>query len=405
MSPSPYDLNESELAAADADSEAPDMKPTFRCSSLPTLLLCPGAKALSEHAKPRQTGSSQALAGVWCHARGAQRLRDEESACGPEIVLPDLPADRFKEWIASYWVDTVRMFVEPHQGIEYEAEMQWEFDGFILTGHLDMLAIDADATEFVIGDLKSGSDPVTPAPDNAQVLGYSVLAALNYPTVQKGTLFLCQPLADESAGFERVTVSRAPDRKTLDAQVAYLERELNHVLDHELELNSGWRQCHYCPAALICPAFECDISTMRMTLIPAQLAALPSEPSLEKLFAFEAARKQFAEPLDLAHETLKARVAEMGGAELADGTKLLVVDRPGAREITDNAAATQRLNDMPEELFHRCYKYRPGEMEAALAEWLQLPKTSKKGASGQSAFKERFGDIVKQEMNQVLKIA
>jgi hypothetical protein len=320
-------------------------------------------------------------------------------------LLPDLKADHFKEWQVAFYVDTVRMYVEPHMAIEYEAGLSWEFPRFNLIGHMDTLALDPDATEFVGLDLKSGPVPVTPAPDNAQVLGYNVLVALNYPTVQKGTFALVQPQNNEEDGLERVTVARSPDRKALDAQIAYLERELNNVLDHHLDLNSGARQCHYCPAALICPAYENDITTMRMTLTPEQLDAIPSEPSIEKLFAFESARKQFDAPLTLAHDTLKERVEEMGGAELADGTKLLVVDRPGAREITDNAQATAALADLTEERFHACYKFKAGEIEIQLADQYGLPKTSKKGPSGQSMFKDKLGHLVEQKVNKVLKIA
>jgi hypothetical protein len=382
------------------------MKPTFRCSELGQVLWCPGSKALGAKAKPRARDSTQATAGQWCHARAAQRLRDEESATGPAIVLPELKADRFKEWIVSYYLDTVRMYVEADMAIEYEAALEWEFPRFILTGHMDVLALNADATEFVGLDLKSGTDPVTPAEDNAQGLGYQALVALNYPTVQRSTFALVQPTNNPDDGLERVTVARSETRGALDAQVTYLERELNHVLDAAGELNTGWRQCHYCPAALICPAFEADADLiMRMILTPEQLAAIPDEPDIEKLFVFEAARKQFEEPLKLAHETLKARVAEMGGAELSDGTKLLVIDRPGARTITDNAAATAALNDLPETLWHTCYKFRPGEIEIALAEFLSLPKTSKKGPSGASAYKDRLGHITVSAVNKVLKIA
>jgi hypothetical protein len=98
-------------------------------------------------------------------------------------------------------------------------------------------------------------------------------------------------------------------------------------------------------------------------------------------------------------------VKEMGGAELADGTKLVLVERPGRRTITDNAAATQRLNDLPANLFHRCYAYRPGEIESALAEFEQVPKTSKKGKSGQSLYKDRLADITEQATVEILKVS
>jgi hypothetical protein len=350
--------------------------------------------------------SSQAVLGRWVHARIAQRLKDEEGAVGPEIVFPDHKATRFDEWIASFCIDTARMYIEPHLALEVEAEYAWEFERFKLVGHLDCASIDANATEACDFDWKAGSAPVTIAADNPQLLGYRVLRALNFPTLQKILTALVQPQNDEDSGIEKITVVRAETREQLDREIAYLEQEINRSLDHQFDLNSdGFRQCQYCPAALVCPAFENDVEKMKLTLTPEQFAAIPSEPDLEKLYRFEEAAKKFEAPLALAHDTLKARVMEMGGAELSDGTKLFVVDRPGAREITDNAAATAALQCLSDDRFHQSYKFRPGEIERLLAEQFDLPKTSKKGDSGQTEYKERLGAITVQKTNSVLKVA
>jgi PD-(D/E)XK nuclease superfamily len=382
------------------------MKPVFRCSELATVLWCPGSKLLTGRLRAARKDTTQAAAGKWMHARAAHRLRDEEGATGPVFDLPKFDANRFHHWIVDYYIDTVRMYVESQLAIAYEQEMTWEFDRFILSGHMDVFAIDAQATEFTIGDLKSGPDPVTPADENAQVLGYMVLAGLNYPTAQRGNAFLCQPLNNPDDGLERVTVARAENRAALETQARYLERELNHALDRQYDLNSdGWRQCHYCPAALVCPAFLGDLLAMKMTLTPEALAAIPEEPDIERLFEFETAKKKFSDPFDRAHEALKEKVQEMGGAELKDGTKLYVVDRPGKRTITNNALATDRLSDLPDALFHETYSFSAGAIEEALATHRGLPKTSKKGESGQSAYKALLGDITTQAVNKVLKVA
>ena len=47
--------------------------------------------------------------------------------------------------------------------------------GFVLSGHIDSCSINPDATEAIGWDLKTGYDPVDPADQNWQILGYAVL--------------------------------------------------------------------------------------------------------------------------------------------------------------------------------------------------------------------------------------
>jgi hypothetical protein len=381
------------------------MKPVFRCSELGQVLLCPGAPLLRCIAKPPVADTSQALQGRWCHAKAARRLIEEEEAHGDKPELPAYPGGPFEEYIAAHFVDTVRMYVESYMAIEVEGEMSWEFDRFILTGHQDVFAISADGTEIVNGDLKAGSDPVDPADENPQGLGYLVLDVMNYPEARKATCFFDQPQNQPDLGLERVSHIMIEGRDKLEALAHYLERELNHVLDNPHELNSdGWKQCHYCSAALICPAFAGDIEAMKMTLTPEQIAAIPTEPDLERLWFFEQAKRKFGGPLDTAHEALRTLVEKAGTVvELKDGTKLYLVDRAGRRTFANNGAVAAKLDDLPDNLYHRCYAFSGGDIEDALAEYLKLPKTSKKGPSGQTEFRERLKGLYEQAISKVLE--
>jgi hypothetical protein len=160
-------------------------KPRFRCSNLDQILRCPGSKLLTARAVKPAEDSSQATAGKYCHAVAAQRLKDQEGAIGPEIVPSDFSGEKFHEFIIGYYLDTVRLYVESYMALTVEEEYEYEFDRFILTGHMDCMGIDADAKEFCGLDLKAGMDPVIEAEENSQVLGYLVLLAMNYPTAAK----------------------------------------------------------------------------------------------------------------------------------------------------------------------------------------------------------------------------
>jgi hypothetical protein len=348
--------------------------------------------------------SSQATAGKYCHAVAAQRLKDQEGAIGPEIVLPDFKGERFHEFIIGYYLDTVRLYVESYMAIAVEEEYEYEFDRFILTGHMDCTGIDADAKEFCALDLKAGLDPVTEAQENAQVLGYLVLLAMNYPTATKGTFAVVQPQNREEDGIPRVSHIMIEGREKLEALVHYLERELNHALDNPNQLETGWKQCHYCSAALICPAFKGEIDAMKLLLTPEQIAAIPTEPDLERLWFFEQAKRMFGGPLDTAHEALRDLVGKAGDTvTLKDGTKLYLTDRAGRRTFPDNAAVAAKLDDLEENLFWRCVTFGGGDIEDALAEHLKLPKTSKKGNSGQAEFRARMKGLYAQETHKILK--
>lgn len=390
----------------------------FRASQVPQAMLCSGSSRLIS--RIRENRSSQAAhLGNWCHHTAAKHLVDFHQAIPPEggLVAPAMP-EKFKpsgfgKWMADYFVQTVLTYAGADMALLVEQEFAHAFARFDLTGHIDAFAINADATEAVGGDLKSGPEHVDEAEQNAQVLAYIVLLKCAYPSLRKITFFICQPQNNPDEGFERVTFAEI-EGEQLDGVVRYLERELNHAIDHENELNSdGWKQCRYCPVAATgqCPAVNADIEEMKLTLTPEMVEAIQAEPTTEQLIAIEIAKKKFDPILKAAHEALKERI-EVTGPVAGQGYRFFLETGKGERTINDNAKATELLSDIPDETFHTLYAFRPEPIEKALAvreavrTGQKIPHDSKVAGktSGKSLFHDLFAGIVDQPEIKKLKM-
>jgi hypothetical protein len=268
-------------------------------------------------------------------------------------------------------------------------------------------------TEAVGLDLKTGTEIVDEAEQNAQVLGYMVLLKLCYPTLRKITFAICQPRNNPDEGQEHITWATL-EGDALDRAVTYLEREITVSLDNPNQLNSdGWKQCRYCPAADQCPAIAADIEHMKMTLTPEYVANISTEPSVARLLEIELSRKKLSPLFDRAKDALKARVEADGGEIIEDGVRIYVEERNSGREITDNKAATEALSALPDERFHRTYEFKPTAIEAVLAEHetertgAKVPVESKaKGkVSGKSLFNDLLGSVTQTKTAKWLRIA
>ena len=383
------------------------MKPRIRASQVDQFLACPASKTLQDLV-PEDLDSPAALAGRWCHAQAARLLMEQESAAGPShLVMPEFKTSGFHQWMVNFYLGAVRMYVEPYMALEVEGAMEWEFERFILTGHFDCLGIDPEAREAVGFDLKAGDDPVMDSDDNPQMLAYRVLLALNYPDLQTLRYLVVQPSGDPDAGYEQITGADATEgREKLEQMAAYLEAEINRALNRGRLLNSdGWRQCRYCKAALGCPCLKKEIENMQMELTNEMVTRFQQAADIEGLYKYVEASRKTGPLFDRATAVLREEVAKMGGAELSDGTKLLVVERAGRRFITNNAAAAAKLADLPDDLYDRCYAFRPPEIERVLAEHLRVPMKAKKGPDARKEYDSRLGDLTKQDMHRLLKIS
>lgn len=393
---------------------------SFRASQVPQALICHGSTQLIR--RIRENRSSQAAhLGNWCHWTAAKTLIEKHQAIGPDggLVAPVMPASfkpsGFGQWIADYFVAAVADETDADMAILVEQEFSHAFDRFDLTGHTDAFGINADATEAIGADLKSGPEHVDEAEQNAQVLAYMVLLKCAYPTLRKITFLIVQPQNDPDEGFERVTRAIA-EGDQLDGLVSYLERELNYAIDHENELNSdGWKQCRYCPVAHTnqCPAITADYESMKMTLTPEMVEAVKAEPSAKQLADLEILRKKFTPIFTAGHEAFKERIEAEGGRLTVDGHAYWLEEGPGRTKVTDNAKAAEVLADIPDATYHTLYEFKKEPIEKAFAAQetertgVKVPHDSKVAGrvSGKSLFRERFAGLTEQGTIKKLKMA
>lgn len=397
-------------------------RPRIRCSSLQQLLACPASLRLRAFVGDSKD-SAASLLGSWCHYEGARRLVENHGAVAEDgaLVAPAMPTGweppRFASWMVDFWLQTVLTYCDVDMALEVEAELSHSFAGFDLTGHVDCVGFKIGANgepEEAVGlDLKTGTEIVDEAEQNAQVLGYMVLLRLCYPTLRKVTFAICQPRNNPDEGQERNTWATL-EGEALDRAVSYLEREINASLAAPDQLNSdGWKQCRYCPAADQCPAIAADLEDMKMTLTPEHLANISTEPSVKRLLEIELARKKLTPIFERAKDALKERVRAEGGTIIEDGVRIYIEERNSGRKITDNAKATELLSDLPDERFHRTYEFKPAAIEAVLAEHesertgAKVPVDSKARGkvSGKSLFNDRLGAVTEQTTAEWLRIA
>ena len=374
-------------------------------------MLCGGSARLRRRVvKPGKSGPA-AVAGNWAHYVAAVSLMENEGAVftsGDRLPKPEgitnFKPSSFQRWMVRFYLETITYFAGLDMAIEVEAEFKEAFARFDLSGHADAFAINADATEAVGFDLKTGSELVDAAEDNAQVAVYIVLLFLAYPTLRKITFNIVQPANNPNDGFERVTSVTVEGEDKLRGLVNYIERELNHAIDHEDELNSdGWKQCRYCDAALICPAIKADLAAMKMKLTPEMLAQLQTEPDNTELVQLFLDSKKFTPIFDVAKEEVKSRLR--AGPIAAAGVNLTLTTRAGQRTITDKPKAAELLAVLPDELYYDCIDFSAAGIEAALAKHEKLPKESKVGPSGKSRYKDLFGTITEQGTSEIIKVA
>lgn len=398
------------------------MNPSIRCSSLAQLLACPASLVLRARVADGKDSAASIL-GSWCHYESARRLVDGHGAVAADgaLVPVTMPAGweapRFALWMVDFYLQAALTHCDVDMALEVEAELSHEFDGFTLTGHVDCVGfkvgddqMPVEATGF---DLKTGTEIVDEAEQNAQVLGYMVLLKLTYPTLRKITFAICQPRNNPDEGQERVTWATL-EGDALDRAVHYLAREIRTALAAPDQLNSdGWKQCRYCPAADQCPALAADIEHMKMTLTPELLANIATEPSVARLLEIELARKKLAPLFERAKDALKARVQADGGEIIEGGVRIYTEERNSGRKIIDNKAATEALSALPDERFHRCYEFRPAAIEAVLAEdesertGAKVPVESKARGkvSGKSLYADRLGALTETTTAVWLRIA
>jgi hypothetical protein len=311
-------------------------KPRIRCSELDRILSCPGSRLLNEIVE--LPVSQDGIEGSAIHYEVAWRIVNELAGSQPdgglpypEGVPPGYKIPSYSAWIVD-WCFRCLEHVPANWVVEVETALEWEFDRFILTGHIDVPTTSPDGLEADDYDWKTGINPVEPAESNEQVAGYMVLRRLNYG-IEKARFTIAQPRNNEDQGDQRESHVELVGAEALDRLVASLEARVNSALDRQMELESG-KQCKYC-VGLACPVLRKLKDLMKMTLTPQGLGEIRKTMPDAELVDLVADARTLKKPINDAEEILKERLA--GGVTLhgTDGRTAKVVESPGGYEVVD----------------------------------------------------------------------
>lgn len=354
------------------------MKPIKRCSSLDRDLLCNGAPTLCSRVDPRQ--GEEGTEGTALHQIAHLRMVTELGAVGDPGVAVECKATKFSAWISDYYYNFVKETTPADWSLEVEAHLEYEFDRFILSGHIDCLAMSADGSEAIIFDLKTGYIPVDIAEENEQVFGYNCVLLMAYPDLNKITSYIIQPRNDPDEGDQRISGPLVIEGDTLSNCLPTMERRINASLDNAMELNSGSVQCKWCPAAIQCPALIKERELMRHTLTEEEVARITRQPEDTTLADWVIASKTLNRPIEDAVTLAKERVKANGSLVASDGATITAKVEAGSLSYPDMPkfyeAFKQVLSD--EESIPACWKPSKTKIIDEIANKRGVKKTSKK---------------------------
>lgn len=384
-------------------------KPVIRCSSLDRLLSCPGSQTLIAKVEAEsfdlgeEVGHAMTWRGNWCHWEAARRLIEEHDAWtdGP-LQGPVLP----KGWQPSKWEHrSVEWFLanllavtpEDH-AFHVERALKWETPTFILTGHLDVFSVNADATEVHWNDQKTGLGEVDPADINWQIGGYGAVLKATIPTLKRGTARIFQRSADTPVSEIEI--------EDMDRLLPFLEQRINEALSNRYQLSTG-KQCLYCDALICCPAIREELKAMKMLLTPEQVESLKVVPSLAELAEVVHRFRLIAGPGEKLVDALRERLASAPGGEVAfDNFIARVVDAPGRRKVTNTKAAFDLASTkLPEDVLWDALSMSLSDLEDLLVEHGNMKRTSKKDGveNAEGWIKQNMKHLVERATNKQLK--
>lgn len=375
---------------------------TLRCSSLGRILSCPGSRTLEARVAPRV--GDDGAEGTYLHHLAHSRMIAELGARGELGQEPSRPASvKFSQWIADFYFNTVREMVPSDWSIEVEAALAYEYpasENFILSGHIDCMAINPDCTEVIFFDLKTGYDPVDVAEDNWQIFGYASLILTAYPGLQKITAYIVQPRNDEDEGFQRVSPPMVLKGERLAGLIPTLMQEVSRALSHSMELETGRKQCRWCPAVMQCPALRAEKDLMKITLTPEALARIEQTPSDSVLADWVVSMRTLRQPAADAEEMLKKRIEAAGFVDSGSGARITIKVEGGSYDFPDKPAYYRALREvMPdanEDKIATAFKFSVTATKDLIADVMGVKKTGKGAITAEGIFDARFRPLVKQ---------
>lgn len=405
------------------------MKPSFRSSEFDRILSCNGSITLTRLVAPRQ--GDEGYEGSYIHWAIADRLVRLHGAIPPEGGLPppDVPKGYklppFSAWIIDWGVRHVLETIPAHWCIFVEIALQNEFalktprwetgpngdryfvDGWVQTGHIDVMGINPEGTEAIGIDWKTGRDPVDPAENNEQVASYMTLLKSEWPTLESITFQIAQPRVDEEAGFERVsTVVVVGD--ALTALVASIDRRVQAAMDNAMELNSGLKQCRWCPASgPQCKAHQILKTKMKATLTQEDVARVKREPDDALLGDWIVAMRTLAAPTKDATELLHARLDTNPEIVAGDGTRITRKISKGSYSVPDPVKFMGAVRTLlpTDEMIAKTFTPSMTRIQDEIAAVNNVPKTGKSAITAASIFDAHLRPLVEQGDKRVLQFS
>lgn len=363
------------------------MKRSIRCSELDRVLNCNGSVTLVPLVDPRE--GDEGVAGTNIHAKIAWMLVSLIGAYSGEPIAGKVKPLGFDEWIADYCFREVRDSVPPDWSLEVETGWAYEFANFILSGHMDAVAISPDATEAIGWDYKTGYDPVDPAEFNEQVLGYIVLLKRAYPTLRKITFKIVQPRNDEDEGFERVS-SVTVNFDHTDIFINEFEMRMDKALSNPMELDTGRKQCRWCPVGfhLQCPALKLQQENMKLTMTKEALANIKRAADDKTLGDWVIAARTLKPISEAAEETLHARLDKQPSIVAGDGTTITRSTEKGSYSWPNRLVAFQAIKEVlpKDESLAKVLTPSVKAIKAEIATTMNIPQTGISSITAEKVF-------------------
>jgi CRISPR/Cas system-associated exonuclease Cas4 (RecB family) len=304
------------------------MKPTeisIRASSLGRIESCPLSYWLSQGA-PEQAPSPEADSGTRIHAVLAGEPPAIPLTAGEQDCV-----DLCRE-IHAGLVESLPTLDETltEQELSIVIKDGWIQDGWILTGHCDLVEI--RGTHMVVVDWKTGRGEVPHAALNLQLKAYAIMLLKDRPSIRTVTLAIIQPFGKNQGS--QITLERGDFVAAWKKLVSVFQAVAKAADSLPAPSESA---CKYCPALAICPAHRASIAqASTLTTRPAHWETATVEDKLTLWRQIKLAKKAIAEIEGLFRRDLESNADAFGG-------QVYIGRGRTTREVTDTAGLYAHL--------------------------------------------------------------